>query len=156
MEKQADPGSYIQHGVRGGVRRFALAAKDICDQLISYKINSTNLSNWLTDSTIHQRHKRRLVRSQQEPVQQSFLHFLSPVRLPRSCSRLTSVFSAFHPQQCGQQRPIYGSFARYIQCNLIHCQEPVKKFNGGIERKELAIPKEIRKALGSGRLGRGA
>jgi len=46
--------------------------------------------------------------------------------------------SAFYLQR-GQKRPIYGSFAQYIQCNLIHCQEPVKKFNGGIEQKELAI-----------------
>lgn len=73
-----------------------------------------------------------------------------------TCSQLTGVFSAFHLHQRGQQRPIYGSFAQYIQCNLIHRPEPVKKFNGGIERKELAIPKEIRKALGCGRPGRGA
>lgn len=78
------------------------------------------------------------------------------VHLQNNCSQLTSVFSAFHLHQRGQRGPIYGRFAQYIQCNLIHRQEPVKKFNGGKEREELVIAKEIRKALGSGRLGRAA
>lgn len=70
--------------------------------------------------------------------------------------RLLCIFPGSSPPPARPTKANSWLVCSYIQRNLIHCQEPAKKFNEGIEQKELAIAKEIREALGSGTLGRGA